>query len=400
MKRNKNITCALFIIATTLLACAQKLNVSKIFTEAEKQTHVMLQEITKAKYGRTNLVSPRTFEHDTLRLVPSTDWTSGFFPGVLWYLYAYTLNSEWKQYAEAYTSNIEKEKYNNRTHDMGFKVYCSFGTGYSITGNTQYKDVIIHSARTLSTRFNQKAGVIRSWDFGKDKWDFPVIVDNMLNLELLFAATRLSGDSSFYYIAKSHANKTMANHFRSDNSSYHVVDYDTTTGGVNKKTTHQGYSNESSWSRGQGWGLYGFTMCYRETKDPAYLAHAERIAGFVLNHPNMPRDLVPYWDYDAPAIPNEPRDASAAAVFASALYELSTYSSNGSKYKTTADKIMRSLTKNYRAPFGTAKGFLLLHSTGHKPHNSEVDGPLSYADYYYLEALLRSKRLREGKILF
>jgi unsaturated chondroitin disaccharide hydrolase len=193
----------------------------------------------------------------------------------------------------------------------------------------------------------------------------------------------------------------MKNHFRSDYSSYHVVDYDSSAyGKINKKTTHQGFANESAWSRGQGWGLYGYAMCYRETKNKAYLDQAEKIAAYILNHPNMPKDMVPYWDFNAPNIPAEPRDASAAAVIASGLYELSTFSKNGQQYRKAADKIMESLTKIYRAPIGEAKGFILLHSTGSKPSNSEVDVPLSYADYYYLEALLRMKKLNEGKKLF
>jgi hypothetical protein len=222
----------------------------------------------------------------------------------------------------------------------------------------------------------------------------------MMNLELLFEATKLTGHSSFYNIAVSHANTTMKNHFRPDYSSFHVVDYDTATGKVIKKTTHQGFSNESAWARGQAWGLYGYVMCYRETKNKAYLQQAEHIASFILNNPHMPDDLVPYWDFDAPNIPNEPRDASAAAITASALYELSTYEKSNKTYKLTADKIMRSLTNNYRSPIGDNKGFILLHSTGNKPSNSEVDVPISYADYYYLEALLRKKKLDQKKKLF
>jgi uncharacterized protein YyaL (SSP411 family) len=216
----------------------------------------------------------------------------------------------------------------------------------------------------------------------------------MMNLELLFAATRLTGDSSFYRIAVSHANTTMKNHFRPDYSSYHVIDYDTLTGNVVKRNTHQGYSDESAWSRGQAWALYGYTMCFRETRDPRYLELAEKIAAYILTHPNLPRDLVPYWDFNAPAIPDEPRDASAAAIMASALYELSTFSSSGD-YRKTADKILQNLTKDYRSEIGANKGFILLHSTGSKPANSEVDVPLNYADYYYVEALLRSRNLKE-----
>lgn len=377
----------------------QNIQLPKVFSDAERQTKLLLQEIIKAKSANAELVSPRTLDKGELKLVASRDWTSGFFPGELWFLYEYTGNKEWKQQAENFTANIEREKTNGGTHDMGFKVYCSFGTGFRLTNNQHYKEVIIQSAKTLSTRFRPITGTIRSWDHSGDKWAYPVIIDNMMNLELLFAATQLTGDSSFYKIAVSHATTTMKNHFRPDFSSYHVVGYDTLTGNVVKKSTHQGYADESAWSRGQVWGLYGYTMCYRFTKDKKYLEQAEKIATFILNHPNMPKDLVPYWDFNAPNIPNEERDASAAAALASGLYELSTYSKNGKLYKDKANKILESLTNNYRSPIGENKGFILLHSTGSRPSSSEVDVPLNYADYYYLEALLRSKKLKEKKSL-
>jgi hypothetical protein len=403
------------LLSVGFTACSKKLNVSRVFADAEKQTKVMLAEIPKAKLARlsvsttaatpgsagTDLVSPRTLDSiGRLRLVTSRDWTSGFFPGVLWFLNEGTGKNEWKTQAQSFTANIEKEKTNGTTHDMGFKVYSSFGNGYRLTNDQHYKDVIIQSAKTLATRFNPAVGTLRSWDHNRDKWGFPVIIDNMLNLELLFAATRLTGDSSFHKIAVSHANTAMKNHFRDDYSSFHVVDYDTITGKPIHKQTHQGYSHSSAWSRGQAWALYGYTMCYRFTKDLAYLKQAEGIAKFILSHPNLPKDLVPYWDFNAPNIPNEHRDASAAALNASALYELSLYSNNGKYFKQTADKILASLTKSYRSPIGENKGWILLHSTGSKPSNSEVDVPINYADYYYIEALLRNKKLREGKQLF
>jgi unsaturated chondroitin disaccharide hydrolase len=410
MKRKIILTAAL--CASIMMSNAQQIKLDKVFNEAEQQTKIMLEEIREAKALKSGatagvtpgsaglaLVSPRTADSNKLKLVSSKDWTSGFFPGELWFLYEYSGKQEWKTAAEQFTANIEREKTNGGTHDMGFKIYCSFGTGYRLTKDAHYKDVIIESAKTLSTRFNPVTGVIKSWDT-RTKWKNPVIIDNMMNLELLFAATQLSGDSSFYKIAVSHATTTMKNHFRPDHSSYHVVDYDSLTGAVVKKLTHQGYADESAWARGQAWGLYGYTMCYRFTKDKSYLQHAENIAAFILNNPNMPKDLVPYWDFNAPNIPNEERDASAAAVIASGLYELSLYSKKGKEYKAAADKIMASLSNNYRSPIGQNNGFILLHSTGSKPSKSEVDVPLSYADYYYLEALLRSKKLKEKKKLF
>jgi len=386
---------ALSLVQT--ISFAQKVDIKKAFKHAEKQTSVMLQEIEKAKDpSKPELVSPRTLDKGNLKLVASRDWTSGFFPGVLWFLYEYTGDTQWQLQAKKFTAEIEKEKANGTTHDMGFKVYCSVGTGLRLSNDPHYKEVVIQSAKTLSTRFNPKTGVILSWDHSRDKWVNPVIIDNMMNLELLFEATKLTGDSSYYKIAVSHANTTMKNHFRPDYSSFHVVDYDPQTGAILKKTTHQGYSNASAWARGQGWAIYGYTMCYRETKNKAYLQQAENVARFILNNKNMPEDLVPYYDFDAPGIPNEPRDASAAAVIASALYELSTYSKNADTYRKAADKMMRSLSKKYISPVGKNKGFILLHSTGSKPSNSEVDVPLSYADYYYLEALLRKKNLKEN----
>ncbi|MBO9635183.1 MAG: glycoside hydrolase family 88 protein [Chitinophagaceae bacterium] len=374
---------------------AQQINLPAVITDAEKQTGLMLKEISRIRKDKPELVTPRTLDNGELKLVASRDWTSGFFPGVLWFLYEYTGKPEWKEQAQTYTAFIEKEKTNAGTHDMGFKVYCSFGTGFRLTNDPKYKAVIIESARTLASRFNPTVGCIRSWDHSKDKWDFPVIIDNMMNLELLFAATQLTRDSAYYRIAVSHANTTMKNHFRPDYSSYHVVAYDSLTGKVEKRQTHQGYSHESAWSRGQAWALYGYTMCYRFTRDKRYLEQAEHVAQFILNHPRLPKDKVPYYDFDAPGIPNEPRDASAAACIASGLYELAQYSNKAATYTAAANTMVESLTKIYRSPIGENKGFLLLHSTGSKPSNSEVDVPLSYADYYYMEALLRSKHMHD-----
>jgi unsaturated chondroitin disaccharide hydrolase len=351
----------------------------------------------KADPGNATLVSPRTLGIDgKLVMVPSKDWCSGFFPGELWFLYEYTNNKTWMELAKKFTANIEVEKTNGITHDMGFKVYNSVGNGYRLTKDAHYKEVIIGAAKTLSTRFNPVVGSIKSWD-NRKQWKFPVIIDNMLNLELLFEATRLTGDSTFYKIAVAHANTAMKNHFRADYSSYHVIDYDSETGKVLHKQTHQGYADGSAWARGQAWGLYGYTMCYRETHNKAYLQQAENIAKFIFNNPNLPADLVPYWDYNDPAIPNVPRDVSAAAITASALYELSAYSKNAKDYRSKADKIIKTLSTHYQAQAGSNKGFLLLHSTGNKPANGEIDVPIVYADYYYLEALLRKQHLYKGQ---
>lgn len=356
----------------------------------------------REKNGWGKLTNPRNSEPDgTLNLVPSKDWTSGFFPGELWFLYEYTQNNFWKKKAQQHTDMLEKEKLNGSTHDMGFKVYCSFGNGYRLTHDEHYKEVLLQSARTLATRFKPKAGIIRSWDHSTTRWACPVIIDNMMNLELLFWATKESQDSTFYRIAVDHAKTTMKHHFRPDFSSYHVVDYDTITGHVLKKNTHQGFADESAWSRGQAWALYGYTMCYRETQLPEFLEQAENIEKYLFTHRNMPEDLIPYWDFNAPDIPNEPRDVSAATVIASALYELSLYDAEkGQRYKNNADQIMDNLTKHYRATLKKDNGFLLLHSTGTKPTNTEVDVPIVYADYYFIEALMRKNKLEKTGKLF
>ena len=399
MKHVKIITGLLFLFG--LQADAQKKFYKTIIADAEKQTQVMLNAITDAKKDATDslLTSPRSLEQGKLKLVRPKDWTSGFFPGQLWFLYELTGNSQWKTQAEIFTAKIEQQQYDATTHDVGFKIYCSAGTAYRLTGNQHYKAVIIQAATTLSKRFNATTGTIKSWDH-MPRWKYPVIIDNMMNLELLFAASKLSGDSSFYKIAVAHANSTLKNHFRADNSSYHVVDYDTAkAGAILEKKTHQGFADESAWARGQAWGLYGYTMCFRETGDSIYLTQAKKIAGYILRHKNLPKDLIPYWDFNAPGIPAEPRDVSAAAITASALYELSLYS-NKKQYTKIAGKIVKNISKLYRSPIGEHKGFLLIHSTGNKPFNSEVDEPLSYADYYFMEALQRSKKLQENKSLF
>jgi rhamnogalacturonyl hydrolase YesR len=343
--------------------------------------------------ARGNAVSVRSLNQDgSLRLIPSKDWCSGFYAGSLWMGSVLTGDRELQDLAVQFTNPLEPEKFNCTTHDMGFKMLCSFGQGYKVTGDSAYRDILIQSAKTLATRYNEKVGSIRSWDHNKDKWQFPVIIDNMMNLELLFWASRQTGDQQYYNIAVKHAQTTLANHFREDNSSFHVVDYDTLTGKVIKKNTHQGFSDDSAWSRGQAWGLYGYTMCYRETGIVSFLYQAEKIADFILNHPNLPADKIPYWDFDAPAAPQRPRDVSAAAVTASALFELAQFlPAKKDGYIKSAETILTSLNRDYASGKGENRGFLLGHSTGSFPHHSEVDVPINYADYFFLEAILRQK---------
>ncbi len=385
-------------------------DVDDAMTFAADQMSVAVTDADKARKQEANSckrrVIPRSLNQDgSLAMIHPHDWCSGFFAGSLWQIYDFTKDPVQRQQAISWTWPIEEAKWHKGTHDLGFMMNNSFGKGYELTGEQSYYDVLIQSAKTLVTRYNPVVKSIRSWDHNRDKWSFPVIIDNMMNLEMLFRATQLTGDSIYWNVAVNHANTTLKNHFRDDHSSYHVVDYDPATGTVRGKFTHQGYADDSFWSRGQGWGLYGFAMCYRFTGDKSYLDKSEAIADFILSLPNMPADMVPYWDMKMPEVNgrtpgnvNEkvPRDASAAAIIASGLYELSTYVDpvKGRRYKSVADKITDSLSKHYQAEPGSHHGFLLLHSTGHHPGESEIDVPLNYADYYYLEALLRKRELK------
>jgi uncharacterized protein YyaL (SSP411 family) len=305
-----------------------------------------------------------------------------------------TIQSE----ALKFTHSLTKEQYNTTTHDLGFMMFCSFGNALREKGNVAYKPILVNAANSLAKRFSPKTNAIRSWGALDQKENFLVIVDNMMNLELLFWAAKETKQPELYNLAVTHANTTLKNHFRPDGSSFHVINYNQENGTVIKKYTHQGANDSSSWARGQGWGLYGYTMCYRFTKDKAYLDQANKIANYILSFKGMPEDGVPIWDYQAKGIASgefEPRDASAAALYSSALFELADYTpKQANRYRKAAIKILKSLSSPaYLAPVGTNGGFLLLHSTGHRLANSEVDVPLNYADYYYLEALNRYRKL-------
>lgn len=371
--------------------------IDNAMARANEQLRYALKCTAEArKTAKGDRITPRSIGKDgNLVLVGPKDWCSGFFAGTLWQMYQYSHEQYWRENAVSNTWLIESAKWHRGTHDLGFMIGDSFGKAYQLTEEQSYRDVMLQAARTLCTRFSPKVGCIRSWDHNADKWKFPVIIDNMMNLEMLFEAYQLTGDKSFYDIAVSHANVTMKNHFRDDYSSFHVVDYDPVTGAVRSRVTHQGYSDDSFWSRGQGWALYGYTMCYRYTHDQRYLEQAKNVAKFLFSLKNMPEDGIFYWDMKDPAIPDAPRDASSAALVASAFYELQGYvdAELGRQYKVYADKIVNSLIDHYQAPVGSNQGFLLLHSTGHKPGNSEIDVPINYADYFYMEALLRKALL-------
>lgn len=339
---------------------------------------------------------PRSTDMETGELITSDSrwWCSGFFPGILWYLYNYSGDEELMKMAMKRTMLIEKEQYYTGTHDLGFMINNSFGLGHKIAGVEGYKEVMVNGAYSLLSRYNPKVACIRSWDHGK--WTFPVIIDNMMNLEFLTWAFRETGDSAFLKATLTHTETTIDNHFRDDYSSYHVVDYDTITGEVLKRQTAQGYADESAWARGQAWGLYGFVSVFRETGEKRYLEQAIGIADFLLCHPNLPEDKIPYWDFNAPNIPDAKRDASAGTIICSALIELQHYvkKEKSERYRIAAETMLRSLaSSDYRAEPGENGNFILMHSVGNIPANSEVDVPLTYADYYFVEALLRMKEL-------
>ena len=359
--------------------------------KAENQLSFLLQDAEKA-----NLI-PRTIDktgnlHWTHL---NFDWTEGFFPGSCWYLFEETKDKKWKKAAEKFQDMFQEHKYKTTNHDLGFIFNCSFGNGFRLTKNKAFKEVMITAADSLLTRFNPVVGCIKSWDTDKGwqsqrGWKFPVIIDNMMNLELLFKVSEFTNDPKYKEAAVTHANTTIKNHFREDNSSVHVVDYDSENGVVRGKYTAQGAADDSSWARGQAWGLYGFTITYRYTRDKVFLEQAEKIAHYIINFKETPKDGIPYWDYQASKIPNEPRDVSAAAITVSALLELNNFSDQD--FGPAIDKIMNSLASDqYTAQLGENKHFILKHSVGSIPHGNEIDVPLNYADYYYLEALVRYK---------
>lgn len=338
--------------------------------------------------------TPQSFEKNKSINHDIKWWCSGFYSGSLWYIYEQTKDGEIKKEAEKALKTIEPNQTFTGNHDLGFMMYCSFGNAYRLTGKPEYKAVIQRSAESLATRYRPAIKSIQSWDKSK-YWECPVIIDNMMNLEMLNWASENGGDPKYKEIAIAHSNTTLKNHFRPDFSSYHVVDYDLVTGQIKRKATWQGAASCSAWARGQGWALYGFTMMYRFTKNEEYLKQAKGIAHFILNHPNLPEDKIPYWDFDAPLIPFAKRDASAGALIASALLELGQYSTETEKseFKSAAQKMIYALSSDaYHSKLGENGGFLLLHSTGALPFNNEIDVPLIYADYYYLEALARYKK--------
>jgi len=393
----KNLLITTYILCSLIITAGNSISNKKIqqTLDISVEQSMRLYNSVKDKPG----LLPRTINKNG-ELITSNDrwWTSGFFPGTLWYLYEYSKNKELEKAAIDITNRVIKQQYTTNNHDVGFMIYCSFGNALRITGNKANVPVIINAAKSLSTRFNPVTGCIKSWN--NKKWQYPVIIDNMMNLELLTNATKISGDSSFYKIAVSHATTTIHNHFRSDGSSYHVVSYDTIKGGYVDRATSQGAHDESAWARGQAWGLYGYVMMYRETNKEEYLQHAIKIANYIIDHKHLPEDKIPYWDFDAPDIPNALRDASAGAIMASAFLELSTFLDKkaGKPYFSIGQAQLKSLmSPTYLAKPGENGNFILKHSVGFMAGNNEVDVPLTYADYYFIEALLRYQKITQKK---
>lgn len=390
---------AIFFITSLLcLACQKQESMqeltARVFERAAAQMELMDNNLDSAAVSNPGVaIYPRSINKEGALWTSNYKWwCSGFYPGSMWYVYEYTGDEKIKELALKYQAGLEPLRFRKDDHDIGFQLMCSYGNCLRLTEDQTCVPVLIDGANSLASRFDPEVGCTRSWSFGK--WSFPVIVDNMMNMELLLKAAELGGSDSLKNVALAHARTTMKNHFRDDKSCFHLVDYNPETGEVAGKQTVQGLADDSAWARGQAWGLYGFTMVYRFCKEQDILDHAIAIAEYLL--PRLPEDSVPFWDYDSAEIPNDVRDASAAAIMASGLIELSQYvdAEKAERYLATAEKMLRTLaSEEYLCAEGEDYGFLLKHSTGNKNTDSEVDVPLTYADYYFLEALIRWSRL-------
>ena len=348
---------------------------------ARSQLTATLNRLSVGSYPRNSLAD------GSWRTRPVSDWTSGFFVGLLWDMYGATADPTWRTAAERWTAPHSVNQFDTTTHDVGFTLMTSYGLGHRMTGSTAYREVLLTGAASLASRFNPVVGSIRSWDWGE--WSYPVIIDNLMNLELLFYAASLGGDARLHEIAHAHALTTLRDHVRPDGSTFHLVDYDPATGAVRARRTYAGASDASTWSRGQAWAVYGFTMAYRYTNDPRFFDAAERTANYFIDH--LPADSVPYWDFDAPGIPNTNRDSSAAAIAASGLLELASFSGDAraERYEAAAGAMLDRLSSDeYLATAGGSPG-ILLHGVGAFTFNVEVDVSLIYGDYYFMQALFR-----------
>lgn len=372
-----------------------KISIDEILDQNVSKTKETLGTLSEINNFPRNIPNGKT----AWEFVDVKDWCSGFWPGVLWYAYEYSGDEYIKQEAERFTQPIKTIAYSPaQDHDIGFMVYCSYGNAYRLTGNEEYKKILLSAADTLATLYNPNVGSIHSWPM-KEQYPHNTIIDNMMNLELLFWAAKNGGNKRLYDIANSHAKVTMKYIVRPDNAVYHLGEFDDKTGAFIKGHAHQGYADESMWARGQSWGIYGFAISYRETGNKEFLETSIRLADHFLER--LPEDGIPFWDFDDPKIPNAPKDASAAAVAACGMLELYNLVNNEKlkdKYLMAATKFVNILSSE-KYLSGDKNQAILLHSTGHHPKNSEIDVPIIYADYYYMEALLRLKKIEGGKVL-
>lgn len=403
MKSSKILSC--FIVLPVLLgACISQKESSGINTSSQldychHQILSTLAELRDSGHGSIEYsMMPRNIapgQHSwECRPACAEEWCSGFWPGVLWYDFEVTgdstVLSEADRFTQALKPIVDKPVFD---HDLGFLIYHSFGNGYRLTGRDDYKQVILAAADSLATLYNPTVGTILSWPRNVEIFGgHNTIMDNMINLEMLFWAAENGGNPYLHDIAVKHAETTMQHHFRPDYTSYHVAVYDKDSGDFLRGCTHQGYDDNSMWARGQAWAIYGYTMVYRETKNPKFLDFVQKVTDAYLDR--LPEDKIPYWDFDDPSIPKTSRDASAACIVASALLELSQYveKEKGKYYKDEAVDMLVSLSSD-KYQSGERNSSFLLHSTGHHPAGSEIDYSIIYADYYYIEALNRLKNI-------
>lgn len=397
------LTGTVMIATSCAQTTAETLDVDKALKYCDSQVNRSLIQLgnDNADFSMMprNIANTDTTWH--CRKATKEEWCSGFWPGILWYDYELTGDNNIKAKADKYTRSLEfLSKTPAFDHDLGFLMFCSYGNAYRLTGDEQYKQVILASADTLATLFNPNVGTILSWPRNVEMLGgHNTIMDNMINLEMLFWASKNGGDKRLYDIAVKHAETTMKYHFRPDHSCYHVAVYDPETGAFIKGMNHQGYADSSMWARGQAWAIYGYTVVYRETRDPKFLDFACKVADVYIDR--LPDDYVPYWDFRDPEIPNVPRDASAAGIVASALLELQGYCdvTKAKNYRDAAVKMLTTLSsEDYIS--GDKRPSFLDHSVGHMPAGTEIDASIVYADYYYLEALLRLKKLDNFQNVF
>ena len=330
------------------------------------------------------------------QLKGSDDWTSGFYPGCLWYAYELSKDPSFNKSAKEWTAPIEHEKYNHDTHDLGFRFMCSFGNGLRFgkgINSHNYKNIILTAAKTLAMRYNSKVGCISSnWDKLKIKNSYPVVIDIMMNLELLFWASENGGPQYLAEYAINHATRTAHDFIREDGGTYHIVRYNKNTGKIINKGTLQGAGDETTWSRGQAWAIYGFVVCYRFTKDIKFLKVAEKLADYFIKH--LPKNHIAPWDFQSDI---DYRDVSATSITTSALFEMIKYIKDDSLknyYESQAEAMLTSLCNPPYFTEGKNTSCLLDHSVQYLPINSNVDVPAIFADYYFLEAIVRYKNYK------